>query len=111
MPIGCEPFGGVPVTTIFFGHNLHWFRESTFRDLGPAAAYGQLKPFVEFEQVLVNSGKVTPNGVGFVGSFLIPGYLRLKNPYRWKMDAIGPCSSFRNMLQRHLDMHSWIRFH
>lgn len=54
--------GGGPVTTIFFGHNLHQFRESTFRDLGPAAAYGQLMPFVEFEQVLVNSGKVTPNG-------------------------------------------------
>lgn len=27
------------------------------------------------------------------------------------MDAIGPCSSFTNMLQRHLDMHSWIHFH
>ena len=46
-----------------------------------------------------------------MGSFLVPGYLRLKNPYRWKMDAIGPCSSFTNMLQRHLDVHSWIHFH
>ena len=46
-----------------------------------------------------------------MGSFLVPGYLRLKNPYRWKMDAIGPCSPFTNMLQRHLDMHSWVHFH